>query len=134
MKKKNWWELTPKERKEMRDRSARIFYAFDGIEDRGCKTNKGETAIEETIFQVAKKEFDNLVKKIEADEPEDLILDFFKPVCFSAFAIGYIMGQIFDLPNSTLLEDVKALTNKLKERRCFAYLPRERKSQAILTK
>jgi hypothetical protein len=125
-KKKQEWELRSKEKKEMLDISARIFYAFDGIGDRGSKTGKAETAIKETIHQIVEKEYDELLGQIESDDSEDYVYDFFEPVCYVAFAIGYIFGQMFDLPHPDLLKDVETFKNKAKGKRCFAYLPREK--------
>ena len=128
MKKKFWWQLTSKEKKEIFDRSTRIFYGFDGIEDDGTETGKYRNIIKETILQVAEKEHDKLLGMTEMDEAEDCLWNFFESVCHPAFAIGYIFGQMFDLPRPDLLKDVEALKNKAKERRCFAYLPREKKA------
>ena len=66
--KKNWWQLTSKEKKEIFDRSAQIFYAFDGIQDPGSKIGKSNNAIKEMVYQVAEKEYNNLFAKIEAEE------------------------------------------------------------------
>ena len=139
MKKKFWWELTPKERKEMLERSKRIFDAFDFGVVGGNEANKGDYIIKEIVYQTVEKEWDDLLEKIPTEKifhgsPDDYLWKFFNPICHSAFAIGYIMGQMFDLAHPSLLTDVKALTRKLKERRCFAYLPRERKAEAPLTK
>ena len=125
--KKKWWELNDIERKEIWERSCRIFYAFDGFGSRE-KTDKAETIIKETIFQMASKRFDDLLEKIKGDSAEDDLCDFFDHVCFPAFAVGYVFGQMFDLAHSDLQNDVEALKKKLQDRRAFAYLPREKKA------
>jgi hypothetical protein len=128
--KKESWELTSKERKEIFDRSERIFNAFDAIGNPGNKIGKESNAVQETIYQVAEKEYNDLLAKMEGREAEYYIWDFLNSVCYSAFAIGYIFGQMFDLPYPDLLKDVEALKNKMKEKNCFAYLPREREKVA----
>jgi len=127
--KKSWWKLNDKERKEIWERSCRIFYAFDGF-GTNQKTGKQVDIIKETIFQMATEEWDDLMKKIEGDNAEDDLWKFLDHVCLPAFAVGFVFGQMFDLAQTDLQGDVEGLKKKLQERRAFAYLPRKSQKAA----
>ena len=90
-----------------------VLQAFDGL------TGENE-------FWNGLSGFNEITKGME-DEIFDKWIDVIWKHAALAFATGYALGQMFDLSDKEILDDLDTVKKAIKEKALLPYLPRERK-------
>lgn len=81
------------------------------------------------------KRTDDLINKFyekfggdKGTELENILDDFETAMVSVAFSLGYVFGQMFDIPYPEIQKDVEAIKTLMKEKKLLSYVPREKRA------
>jgi cytochrome c556 len=104
-----------------------VLQAFDGLTDEGefdSSRNPGKMRDE---FWDDLSGFDEMTKGME-DKTFNKWVDIMQNHAALAFTIGYALGQMFDLFDKEILDDLDTVKQAIRDKALLPYLPRERKA------
>ncbi len=104
-----------------------VLQAFDGLIDEGeFESSRYPNKMNHTFWNDLSG-FNELTKRMK-DETFSKWIDVMKKHAALAFATGYALGQMFDLVDKDILDDLSTVKKAIREKALLPYLPRERKS------
>ena len=109
------------EEKELKERCERLFGAFNAL-------NEGPGYTDELPLCDYIDYFEMLKSKGITGETQDRAREVMFEVRGTAFALGFVIGQKFELTHPDAQEDVEAIYREIKEHGLLPYLPREKKA------
>ncbi len=122
-------KILGRKRRNLISRCARIFERFDP--DQSCMDDLQDFPLSSFIYEIVQED---PVETFIAEKKED------KELCheifyrhhlvtqYASFAMGYVIGNMFDFPNPKIQKHVEAIRKVLKEENLLPYLPREKKA------
>ena len=86
-----------------------------------------EGGIDKLCDEIVKKECPGVWKKIDATELSNDVAHLTTEYLNAAFAIGFVIGQIFETKDPEILEEVESIKKRLKGGNILPYFPKEKK-------
>ena len=121
--------FTPKEREKILKAGKEIFNTFDALVMNSRGVRRTELVLKELCFQIVDKLHSKLLDNSDWDSAEDDIYHFFENTVFTAFAFGFVSGQMLDIP--ALRDKIGMIRNELVNRGAFLYVPNRNEKQIV---
>ena len=128
MKEKVIDKLLGKKNSQMVEDCTGIFELFDPPEPEGYPNYPLQSFLSEVT------NFDGFIKRIKGengDFQETLEFRLEEIVFDVAFGVGFVMGQMFDIPSPRVRKNIDAIKTVIKEREILPYVPRGKKERRI---